>query len=104
MEDFERGIQSTQKIAISNTKKELIMKKNTGLIVTLIFGFISFIFVIADYLALHDIYKESGKYDVSGEWTVVSLSLLPIIIFHVLFAVYVVVPFFNAKKKSGNFF
>jgi len=79
------------------------MKKNTGLIMTLIFGFISFIFVIFDCLALHDIYKESGKFDVSGEWNVVSISLFPIIIFHILFAVYVVVPFINSRKaKKGQ--
>lgn len=73
------------------------MKKNKGLIATLILGFISFIFVIMDFLALHDIYKESGEYDVSGEWTIVSVSLIPIVAFYVLFVIYVVLPFFNKE-------
>ncbi len=77
------------------------MKKNIGLIMTLIFGIISFIFVIFDYLALHDIYKESGKYDVTGEWTVVSISIFPIVIFHILFAIYVVLPFLNSRKEKN---
>jgi len=71
------------------------MKRNKGLIATLIFGFISFIFVIGDFLALHDIYKESGEYDVSGEWAFLALSFIPIVVFHALFVIYVVVPFFN---------
>lgn len=72
------------------------MKKNKGLIATLILGFISFIFVIFDFLALHDIWH--GEPDVSGEWTVVSISFIPIAAFHMLFAIYVVVPFFNKEK------
>ncbi len=74
------------------------MKRNKGLIATLILGFISFICVVLDFLALIDIYKESGKYDVSGEWAFVIISFIPIIAFHVLFAVYVVVPFFNRER------
>jgi len=35
------------------------MKRNKGLIATLILGFISFILVVLDFLALIDIYKES---------------------------------------------
>ena len=73
------------------------MKKNIGLIFTLIFGFISFVFVICDYLALHDIWHNK-EFDLSGEWSVVSISFIPILIFHVLFAIFVVVPFFNRKK------
>lgn len=73
------------------------MKKNKGLIATLIVGFISFIFVIMDFLALHDIYKESGEYNVSEEWIIVSISLIPIVAFHVLFVIYVVIPFFNKE-------
>ncbi len=72
------------------------MKKNKGLIATLILGFISFIFVIFDFLALHDIWH--GEPDVSGEWTIVSVSFIPIVAFHMLFAIYVVVPFFNKEK------
>ena len=78
------------------------MKKNIGLILTLIFGFISFIFVIFDYLALHDIYKESEKFDVTGEWTVVAISFFPIVTFHILFAIYVALPFFNTRKEKRN--
>ncbi len=73
------------------------MKKNKGLIATLILGFVSFIFVIMDFLALHDILRESGEYDVSGEWTIVTISLIPIVAFHVLFVIYVVLPFFNKE-------
>ena len=73
------------------------MKKNIGLTFTLIFGFISFIFVICDYLALHDIWHNSDP-DLSGEWDVVSISFIPILIFHILFAIFVVIPFFNRKK------
>jgi len=73
------------------------MRKRKGLIVTLILGFISFIFVIMDFLALHDIYRESGEYDVSGEWAIVSISLIPIVAFHLLFVIYVVLPFFNKE-------
>ena len=74
------------------------MKRIKGLIATLILGFISFIFVILDFLALIDIYKESGKYDVSGEWAFVIISFIPIIAFHVLFVIYIVVPFFNRER------
>lgn len=74
------------------------MKRNKGLIATLILGFISFIFVILDFQALIEIYKESGKYDVSVEWAFVIISFIPIIAFHVLFAVYVVIPFFNRER------
>lgn len=73
------------------------MRKRKGLIATLILGFISFIFVIMDFLALHDIYRESGEYDVSGEWIIVTISLIPIVTFHVLFVTYVVLPFFNKE-------
>jgi len=56
-----------------------------------------------DFLALHDIYRESGEYDVSGEWAIVSISLIPIVAFHVLFVIYVVIPFFNKEIIiSGN--
>jgi hypothetical protein len=74
------------------------MKRKIGLIATIILGFISFIFVILDYLALHDIYKESGEYDLSGEWAVVSISFIPFVAFHILFAIFVVIPFFNKEK------
>ncbi len=76
------------------------MKRKIGLIATVILGFISFIFVICDYLALHDIYRETGEYDVSGEWTVVSISFIPFVAFHILFAIFVVVPFFNKERIS----
>ena len=73
------------------------MKRNKGLIATLILGFISFIFIVMDFLALHDIYTESGKYDVSGEWTIVIFSFIPIIAFHILFVIYIVIPFLNKE-------
>ena len=72
------------------------MRKNKGLIATLIFGFISFIFVIFDYLALHDIWH--GEQDVTGEWTVVSISFFPILAFHILFVIFVVVPILNKES------
>jgi hypothetical protein len=50
-----------------------------------------------DFLALHDIFKESVEYDVSGEWAIVSISLIPIVAFHVLFVIYVVLLFFNKE-------
>lgn len=79
------------------------MKKKIGFIATLILGFISFVFVTLDYLALHDIYKESGKYDVSGEWTIVFISFFPIVAFHILFSAYVVIPFLNRESfLAGN--
>lgn len=73
------------------------MKRDKGLIATLILGFISFIFIIMDSLALHDIYTESGKYDVSGEWTIVIISLIPLVAFYILFVIYIVIPFFNKE-------
>ena len=73
------------------------MKRNKGLIATLILGFISFIFIVMDFLALDDIYTESGKYDVSGEWTIVIFSFIPIIAFHILFVIYIVIPFLNKE-------
>ena len=73
------------------------MRKNKGLIAALIFGFISFVFVIFDYLSLHDIWH--GEQDLTGEWSIVTLSFFPIVAFHILFAIYVVIPFLNSRKQ-----
>ncbi len=62
-------------------------------------GLISFLFVIADYLALHDIWYNRES-DLSGEWTVVTLSFIPFVLFHFLFAIYVVFPYFNTSKSE----
>lgn len=72
------------------------MRKNKGLIATLIFGFISFIFVIFDYLALYDIWQ--GEQDLTGEWNIVSISFVPILAFYVLFVIFVVVPILNKES------
>ena len=77
---------------------DVMIRKTKGLLATVIMGLISFLFVIADYLALHDIWH--GENDLNGEWSVVTLSFIPFVLFHILFAVYVVVPYFNARKSD----
>jgi len=72
------------------------MKKNIGLMATLVLGLISFLFVIFDYLALTDIWH--GEADVTGEWTIVTISVFPIVAFHILFVIFVVIPFLNRKR------
>jgi hypothetical protein len=85
---------------ITGSKKEAMMaRKSKGLLATVLMGLISFLFVIADYLALHDIWHDREP-DLSGEWTVVTLSFIPFVLFHVLFAIYVVFPYFNAQKPD----
>jgi hypothetical protein len=57
--------------------------------------------VIFDYLALHDIWH--GEQDLTGEWTVVSVSFFPILVFHILFVIFVVVPILNKESALvGN--
>jgi uncharacterized BrkB/YihY/UPF0761 family membrane protein len=77
----------------------MMIRKSKGLLATVIMGLISFLFVIADYLALHDIWH-SRESDLNGEWTVVNLSFIPFVLFYVLFAIYVVLPYFNAQKSD----
>ncbi len=74
-------------------------RKKRGLLATIIMGLVSFLFVIADYLALHDIWHNKEP-DLSGEWTVVTLSFIPFVLFHTLFAIYVVFPFFNSQRSD----
>ena len=75
-----------------------MIRKTKGLLATVIMGLISFLFVIADYLALHDIWH--GENDLSQEWSIVTLSFIAFVLFHILFAIYVVFPFFNSQKSD----
>ncbi len=75
-----------------------MIRKTKGFLATVIMGLTSFLFVIADYLALHDIWH--GENDLSGEWSVVFFSFIPFVLFHTLFAIYVVFPYFNARKSD----
>jgi hypothetical protein len=75
-----------------------MIRETKGFLATVIAGLISFLFVIADYLALHDIWH--GENDLSGEWTVVFFSFIPFVLFHTLFAIYVVFPYFNVRKSD----
>ncbi len=77
-----------------------MIRKSKGLLVTVIMGLISFLFVIADYLALHDIWHDRDP-DLGGEWSIVSLSFIPFALFHILFAIYVVFPYFNTRKPDS---
>ncbi len=52
------------------------------LIASVILGVLSFVFFIMGRLAMTDIYH--GEPDLTLEWNIVSLSFLPILIFHVL--------------------
>jgi len=78
-----------------------MIRKSKGLLATVIMGLVSFLFVIADYLALHDIWHNREP-SLSGEWSIVSLSFVPFLLFHTLFAICVVVPYFNAQKCNRN--
>ncbi len=52
------------------------------LIASVILGVLSFVFFIMGRLAMTDIFH--GEPDLTLEWNIVSLSFLPILIFHVL--------------------
>ena len=50
------------------SRKGKVAEKDKGFVTTLTGGFISLIFMIMDFLACHDIYKESGEFNAIGEW------------------------------------
>jgi fumarate reductase subunit D len=77
-----------------------MIRKTKGLLATVIMGLISFLFVIADYLALHDIWH--GENDLSQEWSIITLSFIGFVLFHTLFAIFVVFPYFNPRKSAGT--
>ena len=52
------------------------------LVASMIWGVISLLFFIVERLAMTDIFH--GEPDLSLEWSLVSLSFLPILLFHIL--------------------
>ena len=59
------------------------------LVVSIVFGVLSFGLFVFERLALTDIYH--GEPDLSLEWNIVSVSFLPILLFHIISVVAAVV-------------
>jgi len=57
-------------------------KANRLLVVSVVFGVLSFGLFVFERLALTDIYH--GEPDLSLEWNIVSVSFLPILLFHII--------------------
>ena len=53
-------------------------------ITTIVLGIVSALFLFLDYLALSDIWQ-GKETDLTLEWTIVSISFIPLILFHILF-------------------
>jgi uncharacterized membrane protein len=81
-------------------KKEVKMAKiKTVALVTAVMGILSIICIIYDYVIFTDtIYTYDGT--LPGSWRLVSLGVIPIILFHFLFFVLVIMLFEYLKKQK----
>jgi len=73
---------------------------NRLLVTSVVFGILSFGLFVFERLALTDIYH--GEPDLSLEWNIVSISFLPILLFHIISVVAAVVTLRKMSNQKGE--